>query len=604
MRYYYIHIVMTQFFLKYKILFLLLMFCYANTMQAQQSVVRYNKVDSLNPAWTQVNLQSTFVSAEEAYNYIKSLPSYLSTKGFIASSVDSIIKDSFNYTADVFLGEKFSWANLYVEDSLLPVLSELRYNSNDFKNQIYNADKVEKLYQDIIQYYSSRGYPFVKAGLTDISLQNNIISGKLTVDKGYIYNLDSIIVHGNANISQFYIHKYLDIEPHQPYNASKLAEIDRKLNNISYLKQTLPWEVQMTSGGAVLNLYLDKQSVNEIDAIVGFNAGENPLDRKLRLTGQVKLNLRNAFGGAEFIAFNWQQLRTQSPRLNLAFSKPYIFRSNFGVDVGFNMYKFDSAYVNIDGFAGVSYSFSSQQSVKLLVNNASSRMISVDTNQVIATKRLPAVMDMSMINGELVYLFNNTDYLINPRRGTDVLFSVAAGTRKIKRSNAIMDIADENFDYSTLYDTVKTSVYQIKAQADAAHYFPVGRQAVVKTAVNAGILYSADYYMNELFQIGGYRLLRGFNEESIFANQYVAGTVEYRFLFAQNSYFFGFADGGWRNLDISSIQQQNTYISGGVGMAFQTRAGIFNLAIANGKTSGEPFRFNQSKIHIGYTALF
>lgn len=569
-----------------------------------QVKIHYHPVDSGNTAWPSITLQESFTSQEEGAKYIENIPGYLGAKGFITASVDDIKKDSAQYYVSIFLGEKYVWRNLYIEDSLQQVLSALQYNAKDFSDQPYNADLVEKFYQDIIHYYASRGYPFAKAGLTDVSLHNNEISGKLTIDKGYIYTLDSIIVNGSANISSFYIQKYLDIQLRQHYDASKLADIDRRLNNIAYIEQTRPWEVQMTSGGAILNLYLDKKAVNEVDAIVGFSSGENTLDRKLRLTGEVKLNLRNAFGGGEFVGFNWQQLRAQSPRLNLNFSKPYLFKSNFGIDVGFNMYKYDSAYVNIDGFAGMSYQFSTRQSVKLLLNNASSRMLCVDTNYVILTKRLPAVMDMSLVSGELVYLFNNTDYIVNPRKGNDVLFSIEAGKRRIKRNNAIVDISDTNFDYASLYDTVKTNVYQLKAILSAARYFPVGKQSVVKTAAHGGLFYSPGYYLNELFQIGGYRLLRGFNEESIFANQYVVATAEYRFLFAQNSYFFGFADGGWRHLNLHSVKQQNTYISAGVGMAFQTRAGIFNLAIANGKTSGEPFKFNQAKVHVGYRALF
>ncbi len=72
--------------------------------------------------------------------------------------------------------------------------------------------------------------------------------------------------------------------------------------------------------------------------------------------------------------------------------------------------------------------------------------------------------------------------------------------------------------------------------------------------MNAGWYSSPNVFRNELFEIGGYKLLRGFNEESIYANSYEIGTLEYRLLTGINSYLFTFADIGFaktRYQDIS-----------------------------------------------------
>jgi hemolysin activation/secretion protein len=75
-----------------------------------------------------------------------------------------------------------------------------------------------------------------------------------------------------------------------------------------------------------------------------------------------------------------------------------------------------------------------------------------------------------------------------------------------------------------------------------------------------GVLSSPNIFRNELFQIGGYRLLRGFDEESIFATQYGVGTVEYRFLSGLNSYFFAFADIGWVEIYIKELIFQTSLL--------------------------------------------
>lgn len=582
------------------VLFLLII----SIINAQEVKVQYTFADSSNARKNEILLKKSFPDKENTEKYISDLVYLLSSNGFISASVDDIKKDSFQYNVLVFLGEKYYWNQLYIPDSLKSLAHKLGYEEKDFMNKPYNKVFADNFFQKIIDYYGSLGFPFAKAGMNNIKMEGSKISGDLYVDKGHVYLLDSIILVGDANISLYYLQNILEIKPHEPYNSTKLAAIDNKLQNLSFVKQTHPWELKMTSEGALLYLYLDKNAVNEIDAIIGFNSGDNTLEKKLNLNGQVRINLRNAFGAGESIGINWEQLRAQSPRLNLAFSKSYIFHSPFGTDIGFNMYKYDSAFVNIHGYGGMSYALSANQQMKFLLNASSSRLLNVDTNLVIITKQLPSKMDMAWLSGELSYRIIHTDYIFNPRKGFEFDLSLAGGKRSIKKNNMILQIIDPSFDYKTLYDTVQAKVYQMKGRLYATKYFPFGKQAVFKTGISAGIMYSPSYYLNELFQIGGYKLLRGFNEESIFANQFGVGTIEYRYLFAQNSFFFVFVDGGWRKMNVSTQKLTNTYISAGAGMAFQTKAGIFNLILANGKASEETFKLNQMKVHVGYTALF
>jgi hypothetical protein len=81
------------------------------------------------------------------------------------------------------------------------------------------------------------------------------------------------------------------------------------------------------------------------------------------------------------------------------------------------------------------------------------------------------------------------------------------------------------------------------------------------------------------------------------------GTVEYRYLFGTNSNFFVFSDGGWAKNPLAN-NSAHTYISGGLGMSFETKAGIFNLAWAVGKRDDVVFNLRQSKIHFGFVNYF
>jgi hemolysin activation/secretion protein len=138
----------------------------------------------------------------------------------------------------------------------------------------------------------------------------------------------------------------------------------------------------------------------------------------------------------------------------------------------------------------------------------------------------------------------------------------------------------------------------------AAHYFALSRASTLKFGVNAAIFQSPNTFRNELYQIGGYKLLRGFDEESIFASQYVVSTLEYRYLIAQNSYLFGFLDGGWAKNSVPGYQLNNTYLGFGLGLAFETKAGIFNISYAVGKRNDATLSLRQAKIHLGYVNFF
>ena len=97
--------------------------------------------------------------------------------------------------------------------------------------------------------------------------------------------------------------------------------------------------------------------------------------------------------------------------------------------------------------------------------------------------------------------------------------------------------------------------------------------------------------------------MRGFTEESEYVSQYVIGTLEYRYLIGVNSNFFVFVDGGWAKNPIQEISN-HSYIGTGLGMAFETKAGIFNLAWAIGKRDDSELNLRQSKVHFGFVNYF
>jgi len=110
---------------------------------------------------------------------------------------------------------------------------------------------------------------------------------------------------------------------------------------------------------------------------------------------------------------------------------------------------------------------------------------------------------------------------------------------------------------------------------------------------------------NELFRIGGNRLLRGFDEQSILTDFYAIATAEFRVILDQNSFLsFPFIDYGRVNSLRDGNRSWENTIGAGIGLNFATGAGIFNVSFAIGRRDDVPVDFSNAKIHFGYVSLF
>lgn len=560
-----------------------------------------------------LDLQSKFASPEHCRQYTDRVIGSLQAKGYIAASADSLVFDSATARIWIYIGSQYRWVELNTDSADEKMLGSIGWNSKTFSKDMLDFDKVQYWQERMLNYYENNGYPFARVVLDSLTVQNERVSGRLKTDKGPAYKIDSIRVYGKAKISNFFLQKYLGIENGSPYKKSRLQLVSQRLLELPYLREIKTWDMTMTGTGSVLNLYIDPKKSSQVDVLVGFlPAAEGTGRTKLQLTGEANINLRNALGSGETIGVNWQQIQVKSPRLHLLYEHPFAFNTAFGLDFNFDLLKKDSSFLNLNAGFGIQYLSTGKQSGKVFFQSFFTNVLpgSIDTSQIKASQKLPSYIDVSTSNVGINYKYNNTDYRFNPRRGNEFTVITSAGLRKIKPNTAITgikkDASGNDFDYASLYDTLDMRTYLLKINVSGAHYFKTGNQSVIKAAVNGGWLYAQNVFKNEVYQIGGYKLLRGFDEESIYASSYTVLTAEYRFFIGLNSYFFGFADGGWaQNNAYGEIQRKDhTYLGMGIGMAFETRAGIFNLSYATGKRDDMPFNFRQSKIHFGLVSLF
>ncbi len=552
------------------------------------------------------NIKSSFANKEAAFEYILGLPKELANNGFLSASLDSFqINDSVARVM-IFIGKQYQQSKLNLNLLEKNAQEEIAGSLFKFNNKITSLHDLEWTKNKLLAFYENKGYPFASVFYDSIRLENQTFISNIIAEKGKAYSIDSIRTYGNINVSNSFIKHYLRISNQYNYTPTILSEIDKRLSELDFLSIVQPSDLTMLSNSSILNLYLQPKRSSQFNFLIGFQPSSRDAN-KLQLTGDVNLNLKNYFANGERVLFKWQQFEVNSPRLNISYSQPFIFNSDIGFDFLFDLFKKDSNFIQIDTKLALQHYLSANNIGKLFFQFRKSNLLegAVDTALVKQIKALPVNADISSNSIGLSYQFNNTNYFLNPRKGNEFLFSASLGNKKIKISNQVTSISSKDFDYSSLYDSIKLSSYEIRWQLKAAHFFSIRKSSTIKAGVQAGYYESPSVFRNDLFQIGGSAIMRGFDEASIYANKYAIFTSELRVLNGVNSFFALFSDIGLVQKKYQKIIVNNSYFGIGIGINYETKIGMLSINYSIGKRNDLDLNLNQaSKIHIGYINYF
>lgn len=589
-------------------LYLLGFICiWASPMAIAQATTYKLLVTPVDSAAAKINLQSHFKNREQLESYVQALPQKLLGLGYLSVSIDSFFLDSSKAIINLYAGKRYAWGTITYPQEYTATLTAIS-GTKSKKNKPVYINPAEDYKTRIFDYLEDNGYPFATVKYDSVVLTGNTLSGKLVVDKGNFYKIDSIAQLGSLRFKKNFLPRYLAITPGSPFQQSKLKKIAQRLDELPFARQTQPWHMDLLGTGGVINTFLETKRSNVFNALLGvMPASSQTPGNKTLLTGDVNLLLRNSFRSGETIGFNWQQIQYQSPRLNLLFQQPYLFGSKAGADFFFELFRKDTQFVNLQVRLGMPYEFSIEKTGKVFFHYHQTTVGTVDTLHVLRTGQLPDLADTRSTSLGLDFSVNTTNYRLNPRMGQEWSLHIMGGTKRVMPSSDILNLKDPSnpgFDFAGLYDSIALNTHQVRIRFLGAHYLPIGRFSVMKFGLQAGLFESGNFFRNELFQIGGFRLLRGFDEESIFARQYAVFTTEYRLLTGKNGYFFGFADGGWAQYRDELIQFGHTYLGTGLGLALETKNSLINISWAIGKRNDLPFDLRQSKIHLGFINFF
>ena len=512
-------------------------------------------------------------------------------KGFLLAAYQLDKFDSAIYRVTITLGEQFVWAEL--DQGNLPddLFFKTGFKKNIFQTQIFNFRKITHLFRSVIRFSENHGYPFARIKLTNIEIINNRIAASLDYEAGPYILFSGLAVNDGINLKSSFLEAYLTTRPGTPFDQRKINRISHRINQLAFIRMTGEPLIKFANDSCRIYLKLEPVKANSFDGIIGFLPNENE-PNKLLVTGQLFLGLNNLFRSGKKLDLEWQKPNLLTQELQIKYVHPALFRIPLDLSMDFYLFKQDTSFINRNihlsfylnrlkfGNLGFDYAYSS------------SRLLSTDNLQTIPELDL---IDFDLNYYGFNYRLNTLDRIFFPTSGVLIEASLQMGTKNIIR-NAGID--------SDKYQDLQESTFQLKSTLLLEKYTTLAPKNILFTKVTAGYLNNDQMFFNDLFRLGGLRSLRGFNDKFFYASWYLIGTVEYRYLFENDSQLFLFVDGAGLGYEINDQSYRDHPFGFGGGFSISTRAGLLNIIYALGKSKNQPFGLNYSKIHIGYSSRF
>ncbi|PHI20166.1 hypothetical protein CEQ90_09460 [Lewinellaceae bacterium SD302] len=547
----------------------------------------------------------SFTSLSELNDYLTEWRDRQFQDAYWEASVDSLLQlDSLNYQAHLHRGPAYQWQDLRPDATIPPRwLSKAGFRTRLFRKGRLLVHEDWLIVRDsLASTAANNGYPFASVGLDSIEWSApGVLSAGIFIDRDSLIFFGAPRIPEGARINQTFIQRYLNITPGEPYNRRTIQRLPNRLRRLPYLKLRGDPTVTFEGNEAIIELPLERKAASRFDFVIGVlpNSAQTG---NLLITGELNGELQNGLGQGERIAVRFQQLRPQTQELQLQFEYPYLLNLPFGLAVEGDLYRRDTQFINLNYRLAATYRWRTANRIDVFWSRRQTNLLGFDESRVVITDQLPDTLDVRRSFFGLGIDRDETDQVFNPRRGYRLGLSLSAGNRRIKRNQKLLDLG-----LGPRYDSLELDNAQYNLTGQVQYYRPLLAGTVLYLGVNAGAYLSdAPLLPNEQYRLGGAKLLRGFDEQQVFASSYAILTTELRLLLGRDAYLYTFGDFAYVNPRNQAIPDApNDYPLGfGAGLSFNSKAGIFAVSLALGRRSGEVLDVGAPKVHFGYLSVF
>ena len=460
-------------------------------------------------------------------------------------------------------GPNFNRARVTFSDSLV---SDLKLQKNDLYTK--NLDSLKK---NINQKYRNKGFAFNRVKTKFQKMENGFPAVKISVVTSSQRKIDAIVYKGYTRLPKQFVKALNKEYLGKNYDDKNLVTMNQTLQNHQFITLEKPPQTLFTQDSTQVFLFMQKKKTNTFDGMIGFG---NDKSEKFTVNGTLNVQLKNMFNSFESIGVYWQRNPDKGQTFDMQTDIPYTFGSNVGLNVNVNIFRQDSTFANVKLLPAIYYHLSPRQKLGLKGTFESS-----------------AILD-SLYTGGRDYSTQGIGLWYQYQEGSDIpLF--------INKSN----IRIEADFLKTKYDATQEQYDQIRYFLFAEHNFNLSGNHFLNIKAESALLSAKnDLSSNELFRFGGWNSMRGFNEQSLISDFYAFAGAEYRYLVNDQAFFDLFAQYGQMSNKALGISPK--LYSLGLGFNFFLPIGLMSFQISNGNQFGNPFKFNEIKIHWGILSRF
>ena len=476
---------------------------------------------------------------------------------------------------------------IYLQTGDLISLNRIKVNFNnslalklreDFNSDktYFNANEFSEKIKKWIILMNNNGFPFAEFEFQKSEIINSKINLTCNLNSGPLVKIDSIINPEITKKELQLIYKFTDIRNGDLFELNKIYRISENIKNTGFIQEIRPPAYEFIDNKASIYTYYKPQSKNSINGLVGIQPGEN---ETVQFTGNVALNFQNAFSYGEVLKINWRRMFNSSQNLIAELAYPFLFNTNFEIQGGLDMIKKDSSFFNFNSKLIINYKSNSIFSNGFLfTNNNSTNLLEDDYSST------------SVNSFGFVTNFKKLDNPLNPRRGFKIQGELAYGWKETYATDTVTNniLKSPNFNgnlsFSSYLSLIKRTTFKIKLSG---------------STIQNNILYD-----NELTRIGGYKTIRGFDDESIWVSSFILGNFEFRYLIDEKSNFFLFSDFAWTESKTNNFLRADYFQSFGFGTNISMQNGLLTLIYGLGRKIDNQFLIRTGKIHLGFTSYF
>lgn len=490
----------------------------------------------------------------------------LQTEGYLSCVLDS----SSEVKADTL--------SFYFDSGKQYHLNTLSFGENVYQmSNFASRSAIETQAQQLITPFENNGYPFATVEIRPVLSEDTLINCVAEVRPGPLVTIDSLVIRSEKIFNQTYMEQYLSVVEGAPYSEKRFKAISKLISDLPFAKMSQPPQVLFTENGAQIFVYLEEQKANRFDGIIGFQPDN--VTGKVVFTGDVNLSLQNALRRGEQISLQWRRLQESTQNLSLKSSLPYLFNTKLGTWAGIELYRRDSTFTTTELELSFGFVNGANENYRAFYQLWSSNALS-ETISAIDNVRIDRY-------GVAVQQFN-LDQLLNPSKG---FFVTASSSIGVKRTDPVEA------------DQVATTNEQYAGKLYFEYWVPLAKRLSGGLKFNGGFKADSTIRLNELYRIGGLGSLRGFDEESIFAQNFAIGSLEVKYMLDATSAVFLFYDQGWYERSDEVYFTDQPFGVGG-GALIGTSSGSFRISYGLGKEQNNPILIRNGKIHFGYVNSF